>query len=77
MTKNDRASQPIRVGDTVVFTQSFIDGLSSLNSSVALASGKVAALHRVAEGVVMADIEWKSPGLSKRLDVKNLVRAGS
>ncbi len=70
-------SQPIRVGDTVALTQSFIDRHSRLNANMALANGKVKALHRIGQGIVLADIEWKTPGLSKRLDVKNLVRVES
>jgi hypothetical protein len=74
MSDQDRVSQTIRVGDMVALTRSFIDRHSRPNGSIALANGKVAALHRIAEGIVLADIEWKTPGLSKRLDVKSLVR---
>jgi hypothetical protein len=39
------------------------------------ARGKVTALHRIAEGVLLADVDWDTPSLSKRVYVNDLVKA--
>lgn len=63
----------IQIGDIVAFGQSFIERHSGHTAGVATAHGKVKALHSV-ENLILADIEWTMPGLSKRVHVKNLLR---
>jgi hypothetical protein len=63
----------IQLGDIVAFSRGFIERHSQHTASVATAHGKVKALHSV-EGATLADIEWSMPGLSKRVNVKNLLR---
>jgi hypothetical protein len=63
----------IQLGDTVAFSQSFIDRHGRHTAGVATAHGRVKALHPV-KGLMLADIEWTMPGLSKRVNVKNLIR---
>jgi hypothetical protein len=74
MSNQAAVSQRIQVGDTVALTQSFTDRHGLPSGGMTLISGKVTAIHRIAENVIMADIAWNSPGLSKRLDAKNLIK---
>jgi hypothetical protein len=63
----------IQVGDTVAFTPSFLDRHSTqYHSEMPIARGKVTALNTLLSGVILADIAWDKPGLSKRVNVKNL-----
>jgi hypothetical protein len=62
----------IQVGDTVAFSQGFIDRHGRHTAGVATAHGRVKALHPV-KAVILADVEWTSPGLPKRVNVKNLI----
>ena len=39
------------------------------------ARGTVKAIHRIANDIMMADVEWDTAGLPKRVYVKDLVKA--
>jgi hypothetical protein len=62
----------IQVGDTVAYTQAFLDRNSRYPNGLAAAQGTVKALHPLDNGSVLADIDWNNPGLPKRVNVKNL-----
>lgn len=64
----------IQTGDTVAYNRSYLDRQTSQRDKLESAWGKVTALHRIAEGVVLADVDWATPGLSKRVYVKDLVK---
>jgi hypothetical protein len=64
-----------QVGDTVVFTKSFLDR-HQYASDMSVARGKVIALHRVGNDIILADIDWDKPGLPKRVNIRNLQPAG-
>ena len=66
----------IQVGDTVVYTKSFLNRQNQYPSEMPVARGKVNALHTLDEGAILADIEWDKPGLPKRVNVKNLCCVG-
>jgi hypothetical protein len=74
MSKKAAVSQRIQVGDIVALTQTFIERRGLSSGDMTLIRGKVTAVHRIAEGVIMADITWNNLGLSKRLDAKSLVK---
>jgi hypothetical protein len=74
MPNQAAVSQRIQVGDTIGLTQSYIDRQGLPSGGMSFIRGKVTALHRIAEGVIMADIAWNTPGLSKRLDLKSIVK---
>ena len=65
-------SSRIAVGDSVAYTDSFLDRNSRYPSDMPSAQGKVKALHYLASGMILADIEWNKTGLPKRVNVKNL-----
>ena len=65
--------QGIQVGDTVVYTDSFLDRHSHFYINMLSAQGKVKALHHV-RNLTLADTEWNRPGLPKRVNVKYLTR---
>ena len=62
----------IQVGDTIAYTQKFLERHSQYRSDMAAAQGQVKALHRLESGTILADIEWDKPGLPKRVNVKNV-----
>jgi len=64
----------ITIGDTVAYTSSFIDRHSRYPNGVQSAEGKVSALHSLKNGAILADIVWNTPGLPKRVNVKNLTK---
>jgi hypothetical protein len=68
-------SHEIRVGDTVAYTDNFVDRQHLCPSDLRSARGKVMAFHRLDSGVILADIEWAVHGLPKRVNIKNLTRA--
>jgi len=74
MPNQAEVSQRIQEGDTVTLTQSFMDRHGLHRDSMTFIRGKVTAVHRISVSLFMADIEWNRPGLSKRLNVKNLVK---
>lgn len=73
MSNPATASLPaIRIGDNVTYSHTFIDRHSRYPNDMQSAQGKVRALHKLESGLVMADIDWDTPGLPKRVNVKNL-----
>jgi hypothetical protein len=74
MPNQTRPSPSIQRGDTVGYNRAYIDRQTIQRDRLASARGKVTALHRIAEGVVLADVDWDTLGLSKRVYVKDLVK---
>jgi hypothetical protein len=68
-------SHQINVGDTVAYSERFLDRHSHYFSAMPSAQGTVNALHCLDGGIILADIEWNKPGLPKRVNVNNLTRA--
>ena len=68
-------SHEIRVGDTVAYSDKFLDRQHLRPSGLPSARGKVTALRRLDSGVILADIEWDKHGLPKRVNIKNLTKA--
>ena len=62
----------IKIGDTIAYTNSFLDRQNVGVVSAVSAKGQVKALHRLDSGIILADVEWDNPGLPKRVNVKNL-----
>ena len=65
---------PIVVGDTVAYSDSFLNRQHLCPSDLRDARGRVKALRRLDSGVILADIEWNNRGLPKRVNVKNLTK---
>jgi hypothetical protein len=74
MHSQTHASPLIQRGDTVAYNRSFLNRQTLQRDKLMSATGKVPALHRIAEGVLLADVDWDAPGLSKRVYVKDLVK---
>jgi hypothetical protein len=64
----------IKIGDTIAYTNTFLDRHSRFQTDMLSAQGKVSALHYLKTGVILADIDWNKPGLPRRVNVKNLTR---
>jgi hypothetical protein len=67
-------STGIKVGDTVAYSDSFLDRQNQCLSNMRSAQGNVKALYHLNEGIILADIDWNKPGLPKRVNVKNLTK---
>jgi hypothetical protein len=65
--------QGIQVGETVVYSDSFLDRHGKFHIDMPSAHGKVKALHHV-RNLTLAGIHWNRPGLPKRVNVKYLTR---
>lgn len=63
----------LAVGDTVAYTDSFLDRQSRHHCNMGSAQGKVMALHRLRTGIILADIDWNKPALPKRVNAKYLI----
>ena len=74
MPNKTQAPPPIQRGDTVAYNRSYLDRQTLQRDKLESAWGKVTALHRIAEGVVLADVDWTTPGLSKRVYLKDLAK---
>jgi hypothetical protein len=72
MTRIPESPHGIQVGDTVAYTHKFLDRNSRYPNDLPSANGTVKALHRLDNGIVLADIDWNRSGLPKRVNVKNL-----
>ena len=64
----------IEVGDTVAYSDTFIKRQNRYPTDMPSAQGKVKVLHRLDNGVILADIAWNKSGLPKRVNVKNLTK---
>jgi hypothetical protein len=65
--------QEFQIGETVAYNENFLDRHDRSAMNMRGARGKVMALHRLDNGNILADIEWDTPRLPKRINVKNLV----
>ncbi len=74
MPNQTQPSPLIQRGDTVAYNRSFLDRQRLQRDKLVSARGKVTALHRIAEGVLLADVDWTTPGLSKRVYLKDLMK---
>lgn len=74
MSNRSTVALAIQVGDTVVYSDAFIDRHSGYPNDLKWAEGRVRALHNLKGGIVLADIDWNKPGLPKRVNVKNLTK---
>ena len=63
----------IQVGDTVAYSDGFLDRQHLCPGYLPSARGKVTALRCLDNGVILADVQWDRPGLPKRVNVKNLI----
>jgi hypothetical protein len=68
-------SHTIQVDDTVAYSDAFLNRQNRYPSDMPSAQGKVKILHRLDNGIILADIEWNKPGLPKRVNVKNLTKS--
>jgi hypothetical protein len=67
-------SPRIQVGDTVAYSQGFLDRQNRYPTNMPTAQGKVKALHHIESGMILADIEWNKRDLPKRVNIKNLTK---
>lgn len=68
---------PINIGDTVAYTNAYLDRQSRFHPDMQSAQGKVTALQKLNTGETLADIEWDKPHLPKRVNIKNLIRTNA
>ena len=64
MSDQSKMAHPIQVGDTVAYSRAFLARQNQYPNNMQSAQGKVKVLHRLDNGVLLADIEWNKPGLS-------------
>jgi len=74
MSNQSEIARGIQVGDTVAYTQAFLDRQHVGAELAIYAQGKVIALHRLDSGIFLAEIAWNKPGLPKRVNMKYLTR---
>lgn len=72
MKDSEKRTKEFKVGDVVAYCERFINRIGQEFTNVKAARGKVMALITVHEELVMAEIEWDTPYLPKRVDVRNL-----
>ena len=62
---------PIRVGDTIAYSKRFLQSIGCHIGDMAQARGKVLAIEPI-EQAILALIDWNTPGLPDRVNVKHL-----
>ena len=72
MTWTDR-TQPIKVGDRVAYSKTFLQSTGQYAGDVPHARGTVTALKPLGTETTLAEIEWDKPNLPARVNVKNLI----
>jgi hypothetical protein len=68
-------TQAISVGDTVAYSRRFLRSISAFTGEMPRARGRVVAISQLGKDVTLAAVEWNTPELPGRVNVKNLVRA--
>lgn len=64
-------SSPIRVGDNVAYSKRFLRSIGCHTGDMPAARGTVTAVQRIGE-LLIADIDWDTPDLPGRANVKSL-----
>lgn len=64
-------SSPIHVGDTIAYAKRFLQSIGCHIGDMASARGEVTAVEPVGD-LLLARIDWDTPGLPDRVNVKNL-----
>ena len=64
-------SSPIRVGDKVAYAKRFLRSIGCHTGDLPAARGTVTAVQHIGE-LLLADIDWGTPDLPGRVNVKNL-----
>jgi len=72
VTNPETRTKAIKVGDQVAYCEQFLDRIGQEFTNVRTARGKVLGLITVHEGLTMAEVEWDTPYLPNRVDVRNL-----
>jgi hypothetical protein len=65
-------SQPIQIGDVVGYSKAFLQSTGQYTGDALFARGKVTALHSLGAETLLAEIEWDTPDLPTRVNIKNL-----
>ena len=76
MSWKDRA-QPVKIGDTVAYTKQWLQSTGSYTGDLPRAKGKITGLKQLGSELTLAEIEWDTPDLPARVNVKNLCRVNS
>ncbi len=74
MPNQTQPSPLIQRGDTFACNRSYLDRQTLHRDKLGSTRGQVTALHRFAQGVLLADVDWEAPGFSKQVYVKDLVK---
>jgi hypothetical protein len=64
--------QPIQVGDRVAYSKRFLQSISCYAGDLPHAHGKVTALVTLGPEVTLAEIDWDTPDIPRRVNVRNL-----
>lgn len=64
-------SSPIHVGDKVAYSKRFLQSIGCHIGDMAAGRGEVTAIEPVGD-LILAAIQWETPGLPARVNVKNL-----
>ena len=67
-----KRTRKIQVGDTVAYSQSFLQSIGQFTGDMPRARGKVTSLVPISKEVTLAEIDWDKPDLPHRVNVKNL-----
>jgi hypothetical protein len=68
-------TRPINVGDTVAYSKAFLQSTGQYTGDVPHARGKVTALVPIGTETILAEIDWNTPDIPARVNVKNLTTA--
>ncbi len=72
MTEWAKRTQSIQVGDTVGYSKQFLQSTGQQTGDTPFARGKVTALLQIGTETTLAEIDWNTPDLPARVNVKNL-----
>ncbi len=68
-----RRTAAIAAGDTVAYSRTWLQSTGQLTGDTPFARGRVKSLISLGS-LVLAEIEWDTPDLPERVNVKNLSR---
>jgi hypothetical protein len=67
---------PLRVGDPVAYSRSFLRSIGAVSGDMPHARGTVKGLVPLGRELTLAQVQWDRASMPARVNVKNLCRVG-
>lgn len=66
----------LKPGDKVAYSVQFLKSIGEFSGEIPAARGVIKEIKQIAPDLQLAVIEWITPGLPEKVNVKNLAKVG-